>query len=59
MTKHATGTREEWVIARKELLEREKQLTRQSDELARQRRALPWVAIEEVYAFETNEGTKT
>jgi predicted dithiol-disulfide oxidoreductase (DUF899 family) len=59
MTKHATGTREEWLSARKELLEREKQLTRQSDELARQRRALPWVAIEEPYAFETNEGTKT
>jgi len=57
MTKHATGTREEWVSARKELLEREKELTRQSDELARQRRALPWVAIEKVYEFETNEGT--
>ncbi|MGO9831527.1 MAG: DUF899 family protein [Myxococcaceae bacterium] len=59
MTKHPTGTREEWLSARVELLEREKQLTRQSDELARQRRALPWVAIEEPYAFETNEGTKT
>ena len=59
MTKHATGTREEWVSARTELLEREKQLTRRSDELARQRRALPWVAIEKVYEFETNEGTKT
>jgi predicted dithiol-disulfide oxidoreductase (DUF899 family) len=59
MTKHPTGTREEWLRARIELLEREKQLTRQSDELARQRRALPWVAIEEQYAFETNDGTKT
>lgn len=35
MTMHPTGTREEWVRARKELLEREKALTRQSDELAR------------------------
>jgi len=55
---HATGTREEWVTARKALLEREKALTRQSDELARERRALPWVAIEKVYEFETNEGKK-
>lgn len=56
---HAIGTLGEWVTARKQLLEREKELTRQSDALARQRRALPWVAIEKVYEFETNEGTKT
>ena len=59
VTKHATGTREEWVRARKELLEREKEHTRQSDELARQRRALPWVAMEKAYKFETGEGAKT
>ena len=59
VTKHATGTREEWVSARVALLEAEKQLTRQSDALARQRRALPWVAVEKVYTFETGEGKKT
>jgi len=59
MTKHATGTREEWLSARVALLEREKQLTRQSDELARQRRALPWVALEKAYTFETGDGTRT
>jgi predicted dithiol-disulfide oxidoreductase (DUF899 family) len=59
MTTHTTGSREEWLAARIELLEREKELTRRSDELALQRRELPWVRIEEGYAFQTAEGTKT
>jgi predicted dithiol-disulfide oxidoreductase (DUF899 family) len=59
MTEHKIGTREEWLAARVALLEREKELTRRSDELARQRRELPWVAVEKEYTFETNEGTKT
>jgi len=59
MTKHKVGTRDEWLAARLELLEREKQLTRRSDELALQRRELPWVLVEKEYSFETNEGTKT
>jgi predicted dithiol-disulfide oxidoreductase (DUF899 family) len=42
MPKHKTGTREEWQAARDELLEREKELTRLNDELAQQRRELPW-----------------
>jgi len=54
-----TGTREEWLAARVELLEREKDLTRRSDELARQRGELPWVPIEKEYRFETDEGAKT
>jgi predicted dithiol-disulfide oxidoreductase (DUF899 family) len=53
------GTREEWLAARVELLEREKALTRESDELARRRRELPWVRIDKEYTFETDEGTKT
>src|ERR1039457_6260162 len=57
MTDHKTGTREEWLAARLELLEAEKALTRRSDELARQRRALPWVRIDKEYRFETDEGT--
>jgi predicted dithiol-disulfide oxidoreductase (DUF899 family) len=52
------GTREEWRAARIELLEREKELTRLSDELARQRQELPWVPVEKEYSFETDEGTK-
>src|SRR5438094_7978282 len=57
MTKHKTGTREEWLAARLELLEAEKELTRSSDELARSRRELPWVRIEKDYLFETDQGT--
>jgi predicted dithiol-disulfide oxidoreductase (DUF899 family) len=56
MTDHKRGTREEWLAARLELLEREKELTRMSDELARQRRELPWVRIDKDYRFETDEG---
>ncbi len=57
MTKHRTGTREEWLAARTELLAREKELTRRSDELARQRQELPWVRLDKEYAFDTDEGS--
>jgi predicted dithiol-disulfide oxidoreductase (DUF899 family) len=57
MTKHLTGTREEWLAARLELLEAEKELTRRSDELARRRQELPWVRIDKAYRFETDEGS--
>jgi predicted dithiol-disulfide oxidoreductase (DUF899 family) len=56
MTNHKTGTREEWLAARLKLLEAEKELTRRSDELARQRQELPWVRIDTEYRFETDEG---
>ena len=56
MTKHLTGTREEWLAARRKLLEAEKALTRRSDEVARQRQDLPWVAVTKPYLFETDEG---
>src|SRR5438067_5911964 len=59
MTEHKVGTREEWLAARRELLAREKEHTRQGDELARQRRELPWVRVEEEYAFDIEEGRKT
>jgi predicted dithiol-disulfide oxidoreductase (DUF899 family) len=59
MTEHKVGTRDEWLVARKELLEREKELTRRNDELARQRRELPWVRVDKEYRFETDDGTKT
>jgi predicted dithiol-disulfide oxidoreductase (DUF899 family) len=53
------GTRDEWLAARVELLDEEKELTRRSDELARKRRELPWVPVEKDYSFETGEGAKT
>ena len=54
---HATGTHEEWLAARLDLLQAEKELTRRSDELARRRQELPWVRIDEEYRFETDGGT--
>ena len=51
MTKHTTGTREEWLAARLQLLKEEKELTRRSDELARRRQELPWVRIDKEYRF--------
>ncbi|HEY1519525.1 MAG TPA: thioredoxin family protein [Solirubrobacteraceae bacterium] len=56
MTTHTTANREQWLAARLELLEAEKQLTRRSDEVARQRRELPWVAVDKDYRFETDAG---
>lgn len=58
MPKHTVGTRKEWLAARVELLEKEKELTRRNDELARQRLALPWVQIDKEYLFATNDGNK-
>jgi predicted dithiol-disulfide oxidoreductase (DUF899 family) len=57
MTEHPTGTREEWLAARLELLEAEKEHTRRGDELAEQRRRLPWVRIDKEYTFETDAGS--
>jgi predicted dithiol-disulfide oxidoreductase (DUF899 family) len=57
MTNHRTGSREEWLAARLELLDAEKALTRRSDELARQRQELPWVRIAKEYRFDTDEGS--
>jgi predicted dithiol-disulfide oxidoreductase (DUF899 family) len=55
-TTHPTAPREQWLAARLELLEEEKELTRRSDELARRRQELPWVAVEKDYRFETVDG---
>jgi predicted dithiol-disulfide oxidoreductase (DUF899 family) len=57
MTTHTTGTRDEWLAARLELLQAEKDLTRQGDELARRRQELPWVRIDKEYRLETDEGS--
>jgi predicted dithiol-disulfide oxidoreductase (DUF899 family) len=57
MTKHLTGTRQEWLAARLDLLEAEKEHTRRSDQLVQRRQALPWVKIDKEHRFETDEGS--
>jgi predicted dithiol-disulfide oxidoreductase (DUF899 family) len=59
LTQQKVGSREEWATARNELLEREDELNRLSNELAEQRRELPWVRVDKEYSFDTDEGTKT
>ena len=59
MTTHATATREQWLAARDQLLAREKEHTRMADELARQRRELPWLRLEKEYTLQTADGTRT
>ena len=59
MREHRTGTRDEWLAARRELLDAEKDHMRQGDALARRRQELPWVAIEKEYVFETDDRRKT
>src|SRR2546423_5921344 len=54
--KHKTGTREEWLTARIQLLKAEKEHTHRSDELAKQRQELPWVRIDKEYRFDTDGG---
>jgi len=53
------GTRAEWRAARLELLEAEKEFTRRGDELARRRRELPWVPVDQSYRFDTEQGSRT
>ena len=59
MTTHKIATGNEWAAAREELLVREKEHTRLGDEVARQRRDLPWVRVEKEYRFDTDEGKRT
>jgi predicted dithiol-disulfide oxidoreductase (DUF899 family) len=56
---HRIGTRDEWAAAREELLVREKEHTRMGDELARQRRELPWVRVETDYRLDTDDGPRS
>jgi predicted dithiol-disulfide oxidoreductase (DUF899 family) len=59
LTEHQIVSRDEWQAARDQLLRREKEHTRQEDELARQRRELPWVEMEKEYRFDADDGTRT
>ena len=56
MTTHTTGTRKDWLAARLDLLQAEKELTRRGDALAQQRQALPWVRVDKDYRFDTDQG---
>ena len=56
---HDIGTRQDWEIARRSLLAREKELTRMSDALAAERQALPWVPVETEYVFDTEHGPRS
>lgn len=59
MTAHPIATQDEWLKARRELLEREKEHFKAQDELARLRRELPWVKVEKDYVFDTMDGERT
>jgi predicted dithiol-disulfide oxidoreductase (DUF899 family) len=59
MQPHKIVSADEWLAARKALLAKEKELTRQRDNLSAERRALPWVKVEKTYVFETPDGQKT
>ena len=56
---HPIVSREDWLVQRRALLEREKALTHQRDQIARERRALPWVRLDKAYSFDTPAGRRT
>lgn len=56
---HRVVPMDEWIAERKTLLAREKELTHLRDEIARERRSLPWVRIDKNYVFDTPEGQRT
>jgi predicted dithiol-disulfide oxidoreductase (DUF899 family) len=59
MTQHAVVTRDEWLEARKALLEEEQKHAERSEKLAKRRRELPWTRVDKEYTFDTDEGKKT
>jgi predicted dithiol-disulfide oxidoreductase (DUF899 family) len=56
---HRVVSRKDWLAARKALLAKERELTHARDRLSAERRALPWVKVDEVYVFDTPDGRKT
>ncbi|HUK94562.1 MAG TPA: DUF899 domain-containing protein [Gaiellaceae bacterium] len=59
MPKHEVGTQQEWAAARAQLLERERELGELDEQIAKQRKELPWVPVEREYTFDTEDGKKT
>ena len=59
MQPHKIVSEQEWLAARKELLTKEKELTRARDQLSAERHALPWVKVEKKYLFDTPDGSRS
>src|ERR1041385_6765065 len=59
MPEHRVGTHEEWEAARAQLLEREEELNRLDEEIAKERQELPWVRVEKEYTLDAEDGKKT
>ena len=59
MNRSRIVSKSEWLVARKDLLTREKELTRLRDEVSRHRRELPWVIIDKEYVFDGPAGRET
>src|SRR6266700_3472760 len=59
MPEQTIGTREEWQVARDELAKLEAEQAERNEEIKRERRDLPWVAVEKEYEFDTEDGKQT
>src|SRR5215471_6950433 len=59
LKQHPIVSRQEWILARKALLEKEKEFTRLRDELSERRRELPWEKVEKTYSFEGETGKES
>src|ERR671925_1405661 len=59
MAGHRTGTREEWQAARDELAKLEAEQAERNQEIKQKRLELPWVPVEKVYEFDTEDGKRT
>src|SRR6202030_1317632 len=59
MENHRIATRADWIEARKDLLEKEKEFSRLRDQLSQKRRELPWVRVDKSYVFEGPNGKET
>ena len=56
---HTVASPQDWLAARRDLLAKEKELTRARDDVAAMRRALPWEAVTNTYEFDTDAGKRT
>jgi predicted dithiol-disulfide oxidoreductase (DUF899 family) len=59
MQTHKVVSKEEWLVARRAHLAKEKELTRLRDQISEERRALPWVKVDKQYVFDTPSGKET
>jgi predicted dithiol-disulfide oxidoreductase (DUF899 family) len=59
MTSNVARTKDEWIAARKQLLAKERELTRMRDAVSAERRALPWLPVEQAYQFQGPKGQQT